>query len=33
MTRAEAIEWMEEAIQDINTHWDSCLEALYDTGN
>lgn len=28
MTRAEAIEWMEEAIQDINTHWDSCLEAL-----
>ena len=28
MTREEAIKWMEEAIQDINTHWDSCLEAL-----
>lgn len=28
MTREEAIKWMEEAIQDINTHWDSCSEAL-----
>lgn len=27
-TREEAIKWMEEAIQDINTHWDSCSEAL-----
>ena len=28
MTRAEAIKWMEEAIQDTNTHWDSCSDAL-----
>lgn len=28
MTREEAIKWMEEAIQDTNTHWDSCSEAL-----
>ena len=28
MTREEAIKWMEEAIQDINTHWDSCSDAL-----
>lgn len=28
MTRAEAIKWMEEAIQDTNTYWDSCSEAL-----
>ena len=28
MTREEAIKWMEEVIQDINTHWDSCSEAL-----
>ena len=28
MTREEAIKWMEEAIQDINTHWDSCSEAF-----
>ena len=27
-TREEAIKWMEEVIQDINTHWDSCSEAL-----
>lgn len=29
MTREEAIKWMEEAIQDTNTYWDSCSEALY----
>ena len=28
MTREEAIKWMEEAIQDTNTYWDSCSEAL-----
>ena len=27
-TREEAIKWMEEAIQDTNTHWNSCSEAL-----
>ena len=27
-TREEAIKWMEEAIQDTNTYWDSCSEAL-----
>lgn len=28
MTREEAIKWMEEAIQDTNTYWDSCSDAL-----
>ena len=28
MTREEAVKWMEEAIQDTNTYWDSCSEAL-----
>ena len=28
MTREEAAKWLEETIQDINTHWDSCSEAL-----
>ena len=28
MTREEAVKWIEEAIQDINTHWDSCSDAL-----
>ena len=28
MTREEAIKWMEEAIQDTNTYWDSCSKAL-----
>lgn len=28
MTWEEAIKWMEKAIQDTNTYWDSCSEAL-----
>lgn len=28
MTREEAIKWMEEAIQDTNTYWESCSDAL-----
>ena len=33
MTREEAIKWMEEAIQDTNTYWDSCSEALQNELN
>lgn len=28
MTREEAIEWLEETIQDTDTYWESCSEAL-----
>lgn len=28
MTREEAIRWLEEAVQDIDTYWQSCSEAL-----
>lgn len=28
MTREEAIKWLEETIQDTDTYWDSCSEAL-----
>lgn len=28
MTREEAIRWLEETIQDTDTYWDSCSEAL-----
>ena len=28
MTREEAIKWLEETIQDTDTHWESCSEAL-----
>ena len=28
MTREEAIKWLEETIQDTDTYWESCSEAL-----
>ena len=28
MTREEAIKWLEEIIQDTDTYWESCSEAL-----
>ena len=28
MTREEAIKWLEETIQDTDTYWNSCSEAL-----
>ena len=28
MTREEAIKWLEEIIQDTDTYWGSCSEAL-----
>ena len=28
MTRKEAIKWLEETIQDTDTYWESCSEAL-----
>ena len=28
MTRDEAIKWLEETIQDTDTYWESCSEAL-----
>ena len=28
MTREEAIRWLEETIQDSDTYWESCSEAL-----
>ena len=28
MTREEAIKWLEETVQDTDTYWESCSEAL-----
>lgn len=28
MTREEAIQWLEETLQDTDTYWDSCSDAL-----
>ena len=28
MTREEAVKWLEETIQDTDTYWESCSEAL-----